>query len=163
MCRFLGMERFCGTTAGCCSNEVWGGKQSENGQNMGPLNVKPLLRVRGSPTGYHSLKQCGPTPFLFPVGGVGRRGAATDPSASALPVSGVHQLRSQTELLQGLVADHHDDGGGRGGNDACRQPFGHPPAALLPDQLPERLHDRRSSFNLSRADIQRTCMTWRTS
>lgn len=102
---------------------------------------------------------CGPTPFLLPVGYIGPRGAVTDPPASGLPVSGIHQLRSQTELLQSLVANHHDDGGGRGGNDASRQPFGHPPAALLPDQLPERLHDRRPSFNLSRTDIQVTRTT----
>lgn len=68
------------------------------------------------------------------------------------PVSRVHQLRPQTEFFQRFVADHHDDGGGGGWNDACRQSFGQPPAALLFDQLPERLDDRGPPLNLNQTD-----------
>lgn len=60
----------------------------------------------------------------------------------------INQLGPQTQLLQRLVADDHDDGGGRGGNDACGQSFGQPPAALLLDQLLERLDDGGPAFNL---------------
>lgn len=56
-------EGFSGITAGRCSHEIWGGKyqekqKSENGQNVGPLNVQPLLGERGFATGYPSLKLC---------------------------------------------------------------------------------------------------------
>lgn len=70
----------------------------------------------------------------------------------SLPVSGVHQLRSQTEFFQRLVADHHDDGGGGGRNDARRQSLGQSPTALLLDQLPEGLDDRGPSLNLNHTD-----------
>lgn len=66
-----------------------------------------------------------------------------------LPVSWIHQLWSQTQFLQCLVADHHDDGGGCGWNDACGQSFGQTPETLLFDQLTERLDDRGPPFHLN--------------
>lgn len=63
-------------------------------------------------------------------------------------MSGVDQLRSQAHSLEGFVAHDHNDGGGNGGYDACRQPFGHPPESLLCQQVPESLDDGGPAFNL---------------
>lgn len=70
-----------------------------------------------------------------------------------LPVSGIHQLRSQTQFFERLVADHHDDGGGRGWDDARWQSFGQSPTALLFDQLPERLDDWSPPFDLNKTRV----------
>lgn len=64
------------------------------------------------------------------------------------PVSGLYQIGSQAQSLQGLVPYHNEYRCGQGRNDAGWQPLGHPPDALLHQQLFECLNDRRSSLHL---------------
>lgn len=64
------------------------------------------------------------------------------------PVSGLYQISSQAQSLQGLVSYHNEYRCGQGRNDAGWQPLGHPPDTLLYQQLLECLGDRRSSLHL---------------
>lgn len=83
---------------------------------------------------------------------------------------GVHQLRTQAELLQGLVAHHDDDGGRSGGDDASGKALGESPGTLLSHQLLEgqgdgalapHLEGERTgpTFEVQKLDLQRTKVT----
>ena len=67
--------------------------------------------------------------------------AVLAPPSRLSPVSGLNQLGTQTQPLQGLVPDHNEQRRGRGGNDAGRQSLGHRPDALLCQQLLECPYD----------------------
>lgn len=82
---------------------------------------------------------CFPVIFLNRPQGVSETKVSLRPGT--LPVPGVHQLRTQAELLQGLVAHHDDDGGGSGRDDASGKALGEPPGTLLSYQLLEGQDD----------------------
>lgn len=64
------------------------------------------------------------------------------------PVSGLYQISSQAQSLQGLISYHDEHRCGQGRNYAGRQPLSQPPDALLHQQLLERLNNRWSSLHL---------------
>ncbi len=65
-----------------------------------------------------------------------------------LPVSGVNQLWTQTELFESFITNHHDYCCGRWWYDASREAFGHPPESFFSDQLVKGLNDWCPAFHL---------------
>lgn len=73
------------------------------------------------------------------------------------PVSGLYQISTQAQSLQCLVSHHDQHRRGQRGNDASRQTLGHPPGALLHQQLPKGLDNRWSTLHLQQIMFHDLC------